>query len=59
MPAFVSFPAFLSIGCDPLWALALPVVAMLYLVFTFDSAYQYAKKRGGAWKGRTQAEVSK
>jgi hopene-associated glycosyltransferase HpnB len=44
---------------SPLWALALPVVAMLYLVFTFDSAYQYAKKRGGAWKGRMQAEVSR
>ena len=42
-----------------LWALALPVVAMLYLVFTFDSAYQYAKKRGGTWKGRMQAEVSR
>ena len=42
-----------------LWALALPVVAMLYLVFTFNSAYQYAKKRGGTWKGRMQAEVSR
>jgi hypothetical protein len=44
---------------SPLWALALPVVAMLYLVFTLDSAYQYAKNRGGAWKGRMQAEVSR
>jgi hopene-associated glycosyltransferase HpnB len=44
---------------SPLWALALPVVAMLYLVFTFDSAYQHAKKRGGAWKGRMQAEMSR
>jgi hopene-associated glycosyltransferase HpnB len=44
---------------SPLWALALPVVAMLYLVFTFDSAYQYAKKRGGAWKGRMQAGMSR
>jgi hypothetical protein len=44
---------------SPLWALALPAVAMLYLVFTFDSAYQYARRRGGAWKGRVQAEVSR
>jgi hypothetical protein len=44
---------------SPLWALALPFVAMLYLVFTFDSAYQHARRRGGAWKGRAQAEVSR
>jgi hopene-associated glycosyltransferase HpnB len=44
---------------SPLWALALPAVAMLYLLFTFDSAYQYARRRGGAWKGRVQAEVSR
>jgi hopene-associated glycosyltransferase HpnB len=44
---------------SPLWALALPAVAMLYLVFTFDSAYQYARRRGGVWKGRVQAEVSR
>ncbi len=44
---------------SPLWVLALPVVAMLYLVFTFDSAYQYARRRGGVWKGRVQAEVAR
>jgi hopene-associated glycosyltransferase HpnB len=44
---------------SPFWALALPFVAMLYLVFTFDSAYQHARRRGGAWKGRVQAEVSR
>jgi len=44
---------------SPLWALALPFVAMLYLVFTFDSAYQHARRRGGVWKGRAQAEVSR
>ena len=57
--AVAYWPVLRFYALSPLWALALPVVAMLYLVFTFDSAYQYAKKRGGAWKGRTQAEVSK
>jgi hopene-associated glycosyltransferase HpnB len=42
---------------SPFWALALPLIAMLYLVFTFDSAYQHARRRGGAWKGRVQAEA--
>ena len=28
------------------------------LAFTFDSAYQYARNRGGPWKGRIQANVN-
>jgi hopene-associated glycosyltransferase HpnB len=43
---------------SPLWGLSLPAVALAYMVFTFDSAYQYARKRGGQWKGRVQANVS-
>ena len=41
-----------------LWGIALPAIALQYLVFTLDSAYQYMRGRGGTWKGRIQANVS-
>lgn len=41
--------------CSPLWGLALPLIAAAYLVFTFDSAYQHWRGRGGMWKGRPLA----
>jgi hopene-associated glycosyltransferase HpnB len=44
---------------SPLWAAALPLIAAAYLAFTFDSAYQHWRGRGGAWKGRTQALAAK
>jgi len=40
---------------SPLWGVALPAVAALYMIFTLDSAYQYTRGRGGMWKGRVQA----
>ena len=40
---------------SPLWGLALPAIAAVYMVFTLDSAYQHARGRGGLWKGRVQA----
>jgi hopene-associated glycosyltransferase HpnB len=40
---------------SPLWGLALPLIALIYLLFTLDSAYQYSRGRGGLWKGRVQA----
>src|SRR5664279_3311770 len=36
----------------------LPAVALAYMAFTFDSAYQYARNRGGLWKGHIQANVN-
>jgi hopene-associated glycosyltransferase HpnB len=42
---------------SPLWGLALPAIALQYLLFTLDSAYQYVRGRGGSWKGRAQANV--
>jgi len=39
----------------PLWALLLPVIGILYTLFTFDSAVQFWRGRGGMWKGRAQA----
>ena len=38
-----------------LWGLALPAIALLFAVYTLDSAYQHARKRGGQWKGRVHA----
>ena len=43
---------------SPLWGLALPVTALLYLLFTVDSALQHARGRGGLWKGRVQSSPS-
>jgi hopene-associated glycosyltransferase HpnB len=43
---------------SPLWGLALPGIALLYVFYTLDSAYQYWVGRGGSWKGRVQANVS-
>jgi len=41
-----------------LWSVALPAIALMYMAFTLDSAYQYLRGRGGSWKGRVQANVS-
>jgi hopene-associated glycosyltransferase HpnB len=43
---------------SPAWALALPGIALAYMAFTLDSAYQHARGRGGTWKGRGHANVS-
>lgn len=39
-----------------LWAPFLPVVALFYTLATIDSARRYWLGRGGAWKGRMQAQ---
>lgn len=42
-----------------IWGFALPLIAMAYVGFTLDSAYQHVRGRGGLWKGRVQAEVGR
>jgi hypothetical protein len=42
---------------SPLWGLALPLIALAYMAFTLDSAYQHVRGRGGLWKGRVQAQM--
>jgi hopene-associated glycosyltransferase HpnB len=37
---------------SPLWCVALPGIALLYLSYTFDSAYRNLRQTGGQWKGR-------
>jgi hopene-associated glycosyltransferase HpnB len=38
----------------PLWAAALPVIAIFYMGATIHSAFRYWTGRGGKWKGRIQ-----
>jgi hypothetical protein len=45
-------------GLSPLWGLALPAIALCYMLFTLDSALQFARGKGGMWKGRVQATGS-
>ncbi len=40
---------------SPVWGLALPAIGIVYTVFTFESARQHWRGRGGMWKGRAQA----
>jgi hopene-associated glycosyltransferase HpnB len=42
-------------GLNPLWGAALPLIAFVYTIWTVESALQYARGRGAAWKGRIQA----
>ncbi len=49
------YPIVRFYGLFPLWAVALPAIAGLYMLFTLDSALQHWRGRGGLWKGRVQA----
>jgi len=52
----VSFaPTLRFYGRSLAWAPALPAIALIYVLFTLDSAWQHARGRGGMWKGRAQA----
>jgi hopene-associated glycosyltransferase HpnB len=42
---------------SPLWGVALPAITFLFMLYTLDSAYQYAAGKGGTWKGRVQAKA--
>jgi hopene-associated glycosyltransferase HpnB len=46
-------------GISPPWAVALPLIAAVYVAFTLDSAYQHFRGKGGLWKGRSQALAAK
>jgi len=55
--AFAFQPTLRFYRLSPLWGFVLPAIALQYLIFTLDSAYQYVRGRGGTWKGRVQANV--
>lgn len=41
-------------GLAALWSLCLPLIALFYAGAVIHSAFQHARGRGGAWKGRVQ-----
>lgn len=43
---------------SPLWGFALPAIAFAYMLFTIYSGLQFARGRGGLWKGLVQAAHS-
>jgi hypothetical protein len=49
--AFVPMVRFYRLA--PLRALGLPLIGLLFSLMTLDSALNYWRGRGGAWKGRT------
>jgi hopene-associated glycosyltransferase HpnB len=50
--ALAFWPTLRFYRLTPLWGIALPGIALAYMAFTLDSAYQHARGRGGLWKGR-------
>jgi hopene-associated glycosyltransferase HpnB len=42
---------------SPIWGIALPGIAMLYALYTFDSAWKHWRRRGGQWKGRVHVNA--
>ena len=51
--AFAYLPTLRLYRRAPHESLALPAAAALYMAMTVDSAIAHARRRGGAWKGRT------
>jgi hopene-associated glycosyltransferase HpnB len=45
-------------GLSPLWGPILPAIALVYMAFTLESAYQCVRGRGGLWKGRVQPRAT-
>lgn len=56
--AFAFQPTLRYYQRSPFWGLALPAIALVYLLYTIMSAYQFYRGRGGMWKGRAQANLS-
>jgi hopene-associated glycosyltransferase HpnB len=57
MMALSFLPTLRLYGRPLIGGLALPAIAAAYVAFTFDSALQYWRGRGGYWKGRIQAPM--
>jgi hopene-associated glycosyltransferase HpnB len=57
MMALSLMPTLRLYGRPLVGGLALPAIAAAYVAFTFDSALQYWRGRGGYWKGRFQAPM--
>ena len=57
MMALALTPTLRLYGRPFVGGLALPAIAATYVAFTFNSALQYWRGRGGYWKGRIQAPM--
>jgi hopene-associated glycosyltransferase HpnB len=57
MMALALAPMLRLYGRPSIGGFALPAIAAAYVAFTFDSALQYWRGRGGYWKGRFQAPM--
>lgn len=57
MMAMSFIPTLRFYRVSPLWSIALPGVALLYLYYTLNSAYQFLRRRGGQWKGRVHIDA--
>ena len=44
-------------GRAMLWSIALPAIALLYMCYTLNSAWQHLRRRGGQWKGRVHGNA--
>jgi hopene-associated glycosyltransferase HpnB len=52
--SFAYLPMARFYGLAALWSVCLPVIALFYAGAVIHSAFQHARGRGGAWKGRVQ-----
>jgi hopene-associated glycosyltransferase HpnB len=52
--SFCYLPTVRFYGLSPLWSLCLPLIATFYAGAVIHSGMQYARGRGGRWKGRVQ-----
>jgi hypothetical protein len=52
--SFCYLPTVRFYGLSPLWSLCLPLIATFYAGAVIHSSMQYARGRGGKWKGRVQ-----
>jgi len=59
MMVFAFAPMLRFYGQPPIFGLALPAVAAAYTVFAIESAVRHWRGRGGHWKGRYQASMSR
>jgi hopene-associated glycosyltransferase HpnB len=57
--AFLFQPTLRFYQVSPVYGLLLPLIAAIYMWFTCVSALAYARGRGGMWKGRAQAPVTR
>lgn len=57
--ALLFVPMLRTYKVSSLYGVALPAVALAYLMFTLDSAFQSMRGKGGFWKGRFQATRAK